>query len=405
MGHGLGQAARAGRRRPSGSHRARRAGGAGGVRLSAPADYDVFLSHASEDKLSVAAPLAAELERRGIVVWLDEQQLRLGDSLSERIDEGLARARFGVVVLSHAFFAKGWPRRELDGLVSRETALGQKVILPVWHGLTHEQVVSYSPMLAGKLAVDTAAGIGAVARQIDEALQAGVERASAMRSSPLAVGARGDRDALVLRADTQFQTPMELVRRPSTRIRWKISLQVIYTGQRILSIDDIVPLPPPRTADSGGRECEVQMVRTRNTGYYEAYATFGDIIAAQHSKDDGGLRDSEEWPLILRPGDRLRLQMHHEYELRLDGQAVMFDGDEQLLAYLGPYLDLDRTDEGGYEVGLRMLPTRIVLGEVEWELDVPYAVFVVGVSLTMPELDDEDLFELPRRKRRWPWRS
>jgi len=365
------RAARAGHRQLSGAHCTWRAGGAGGVRLSATADYDVFLSHASEDKLSVAAPLAAELERRRVVVWLDEQQLRLGDSLSERIDEGLSRARFGVVVLSHAFFAKRWPRRELDGLVSRETALGQKVILPVWHGLTHEQVMSYSPMLAGKLAVDTAAGIGAVAGQIHEALQASVERTSMMRSGPLVVGAQGDRDEIVLRADSQFQTPMGLVRRPSTRIRWNVSLQAIYTGQRILSIDDIVPLPPPRVAENGGRESVVQLVRTRDTGYYEAYATYGDIIAAQRTKDDGSLRDAEEWPLILRPGDRLRLQMHHEYELRIDGQAVTFDSDEQLLTYLGPYLDLDRTEEGGYKVGLRTLPTRIVLGKEEWEIDVP----------------------------------
>lgn len=133
-------------------------------------DFDVFLSHASEDKEQVVIPLAEELQRRGVRVWLDKQQLTLGDSLSQKIDEGLASARFGVVVLSQAFFSKNWPRRELDGLVARETAFGTKVILPIWHGVTQEQIVAFSPPLAVKLAADTSMGIDSMAAQIQEAL-------------------------------------------------------------------------------------------------------------------------------------------------------------------------------------------------------------------------------------------
>lgn len=79
--------------------------------------YDVFLSHASEDKAEVVVPLAEALAARGVRVWLDRQQLTLGDSLSRRIDEGLTQSRFGVVVLSPSFFAKEWPQRELDGKI------------------------------------------------------------------------------------------------------------------------------------------------------------------------------------------------------------------------------------------------------------------------------------------------
>ncbi|HUF99820.1 MAG TPA: DUF1883 domain-containing protein, partial [Ilumatobacter sp.] len=83
------------------------------------AEYDVFISHASEDKDAVARPLAVALQAAGVSVWFDEFTLRIGDSLRRNIDHGIAKSRFGLVVLSNAFFAKGWPQYELDGLVTR----------------------------------------------------------------------------------------------------------------------------------------------------------------------------------------------------------------------------------------------------------------------------------------------
>lgn len=69
---------------------------------------------------------------------------------------GLANSRFGVVVLSPAFFGKGWSNYELDGLVTREVGGGGQIILPVWHRVTKSEVVGYSPSLADKLARRTA---------------------------------------------------------------------------------------------------------------------------------------------------------------------------------------------------------------------------------------------------------
>jgi hypothetical protein len=137
--------------------------------------YDVFLSHASEDKTDFVVPLAEALAVRGVRVWFDKQQLMLGDSLSRKIDEGLALSRFGAVVLSPAFFAKEWPQRELDGLVARETALGVKVILPIWHKITRDEILKFSPTLAGKLAARTSDGLEAIADQICEVLAGPVD--------------------------------------------------------------------------------------------------------------------------------------------------------------------------------------------------------------------------------------
>lgn len=116
--------------------------------------WDVFISHASEDKDAVARPLRDALARRGVTVWLDEAQMRVGDSLRRKIDDGIRSSRFGVVVLSDAFFRKGWTHHELDGLVTR-TVAGQQSLLPIWHALTAEEVMAYSPSLADKVALST----------------------------------------------------------------------------------------------------------------------------------------------------------------------------------------------------------------------------------------------------------
>lgn len=116
--------------------------------------YDVFISHATEDKDEVVRPLAHALRSEGLDVWYDEFELRIGDSLRRKIDRGLSNSRFGVVVLSKAFLNKGWANYELDGLVTRQTT-GEQIILPIWHNITKKEVVNYSPSLADKLARNT----------------------------------------------------------------------------------------------------------------------------------------------------------------------------------------------------------------------------------------------------------
>lgn len=116
--------------------------------------FDVFISHATEDKDEIVRPLAVALQSRGLSVWFDEFELRIGDSLRQKIDGGIARSRFGLVVLSHAFFAKGWPAYELDGLVTLSVS-GRQVLLPLWHNISKDEVMEESPSLADKVALRT----------------------------------------------------------------------------------------------------------------------------------------------------------------------------------------------------------------------------------------------------------
>ena len=118
-------------------------------------EYDVFISHASEDKDQIVRPLAHALKNEGLTVWYDEFELKIGDSLRRKIDRGLANSRVGLVVLSQSFINKGWTNYELDGIVTR-TITGEQLLLPIWHKLSKQEVIKFSPSLADKVARSTA---------------------------------------------------------------------------------------------------------------------------------------------------------------------------------------------------------------------------------------------------------
>jgi len=116
--------------------------------------FDFFISHASEDKEEFVKPLAERMKEIGLNIWYDEFELKIGDSLRRSIDKGLGNSNYGIVVLSSSFFKKNWTQYELDGLVTKEMQ-GVKVILPIWHKVSKNEVVKYSPTLADKVALNS----------------------------------------------------------------------------------------------------------------------------------------------------------------------------------------------------------------------------------------------------------
>lgn len=130
-------------------------------------EFDVFISHASEDKSTFAEPLAIELRRWGLEVWFDRFTLKVGDSLRDSIETGLSRSRYGVVIFSESFISKFWPKAELNGLFARETG-GEKVILPVWHEISAARMREVLPIQADKVALRSSDGVKAVAKAIVE---------------------------------------------------------------------------------------------------------------------------------------------------------------------------------------------------------------------------------------------
>ncbi len=146
--------------------------GRGGAN-AASVTYDVFVSHAAEDNDAVVRPLCNALQQLGLSVWYDEFELQIGDSLRRKIDAGISQSRFGIVVLSTAFFAKSWPQYELDGLVTMEVS-GKQVLLPLWHGVSKDEVMKYSPSLSDKVALRTSDyTIAEIAKEIFSVVEPG----------------------------------------------------------------------------------------------------------------------------------------------------------------------------------------------------------------------------------------
>ena len=132
--------------------------------------WDVFISYATEDGSTVAEPLALLLQRMGIRIWLDSWEIQVGDGIRKSIDEGLRKCRFGVLILSKSYLSRYWPTGELDALIALEA--GKKLfILPVLHGITVEELLASSPLLAARRAADTDRGIEQVAVAINDAVK------------------------------------------------------------------------------------------------------------------------------------------------------------------------------------------------------------------------------------------
>ncbi|HZY79291.1 MAG TPA: toll/interleukin-1 receptor domain-containing protein [Cyclobacteriaceae bacterium] len=129
-------------------------------------DYEVFLSHAVEDKEAIANELCERLISKGIKVWYSGNELRGGEWISETIYKGLHASRFGVIVMSQHFHASEWTRKELNWLEAREKKEKSNIILTVLHDMTHEEFAVIHPELAAKFYVESKRGADYVVEKI-----------------------------------------------------------------------------------------------------------------------------------------------------------------------------------------------------------------------------------------------
>lgn len=132
--------------------------------------FDLFVSYASQDRESVKN-LVSVLEERGMRVWWDKGQIKLGDKLSQKIDEGLRSSKYGVVIISSSFVAKHWPENELRSMLNRSISSGEKVILPALLGLTHTQFAEHYPLMADIVTTEFSGDFDQLADEIISAIE------------------------------------------------------------------------------------------------------------------------------------------------------------------------------------------------------------------------------------------
>lgn len=126
-------------------------------------EFHLFISHASEDKQNFVIPIVNELRRRGVRVWLDQDESMAGDSITHNIDLGLQKARFGLAVLSPSYFRKQWTQAELEALLHHQIQEQQLHLIPVLLDIDEQELSQHSRLVSSRLCLNANDGVEKVA--------------------------------------------------------------------------------------------------------------------------------------------------------------------------------------------------------------------------------------------------
>ncbi len=118
-------------------------------------EYDVFISHANKDKENLIEELYKSLKKLGVKIFYDKEELEWGDNWKDRILNGTKKAEFAIIVISENFFDREWTERELGEFLNRQNRNGQKLILPILHNISVEQLKEKYPTVADIQAIDS----------------------------------------------------------------------------------------------------------------------------------------------------------------------------------------------------------------------------------------------------------
>jgi hypothetical protein len=120
--------------------------------------YDLFISHAVEDKILLVNELAARLEAQGIKVWYTGQELSIGDVVCDTLVEGMRHCRYGIVVFSPSYISKMKPSAEFSTLINYKRQ-GEKVIIPVLFEVTPGELAIRSILPHNVMAIYSSNGL------------------------------------------------------------------------------------------------------------------------------------------------------------------------------------------------------------------------------------------------------
>ena len=113
--------------------------------------YDVFISHATKDKNSYVDKLVEAIKKEGLSVFYDTECILWGDSIPEKIAEGLTNCTLAVVVISKNYFGRPWTEYEIRTLLNRQNQDNNKLVMPILYGVSKKQLMMHYPELGNIL--------------------------------------------------------------------------------------------------------------------------------------------------------------------------------------------------------------------------------------------------------------
>lgn len=109
--------------------------------------YDVFISHANKDKLDYVEDLYQTISKLGISVFYDKETFEWGDKWKQKIYDGVDTSEFAIIVISDNYFGREWTENELQSFLNRQNSSGEKIILPLLHGISVPELQQHYPEL------------------------------------------------------------------------------------------------------------------------------------------------------------------------------------------------------------------------------------------------------------------
>lgn len=148
-------------------------------------DFDIFISHASEDKDAIARPIFEACAKLGMKAFLDEAHIGWGQSFTQKINTALGSARTVLAIVSQVSVTKEWPVTEVNTALSLEVS-GQKKVVPL---LVGKPDLSRLPLVQGKDCMAWNGDAAAVARRLKAAVDGAAPRRPARTAVPVVDGA------------------------------------------------------------------------------------------------------------------------------------------------------------------------------------------------------------------------
>jgi RNA-directed DNA polymerase len=143
-------------------------------------DYDIFISHASEDKVEIARPIFEACERLGLKAFLDEEHIDWGETFTRKINLALGAARTVLAVISSNSVNKDWPLTEVNTALGLEVN-GEKTVVALVVGRPD---LSRLPLIRGKDFLEWSGDAGLVAKRLREVVTAQQARAGKATPTP-----------------------------------------------------------------------------------------------------------------------------------------------------------------------------------------------------------------------------
>ena len=109
--------------------------------------YDLFLSYSSSDRKAIVNPLYKKLISTGFNPWLDIKKITWGDSIIEKMQDGISNTKFIIFFISKSYLDKPWTLKELRSILAMQVS-NDLTILPILLGISEKELIQFVPFLA-----------------------------------------------------------------------------------------------------------------------------------------------------------------------------------------------------------------------------------------------------------------